>query len=151
MMTGTITDDGARGLSAFIHSIRGDWDVAGIRSALSSARLRAPSHELGIAAIRCAMGDARTPAVIGMDGPHWAGLVEHARVVRPADLARCDVHGLFLPCRSCAGDMKGAPDDARPDTLAPVSAADRAEVKRRADIARAVLRQHTTTSEETNR
>lgn len=80
-LTGTITDDQARALAQLVAALRPGWDVAGVRSALSAARHKGTAHELAIAAIRCTQSDARTPAVIGMDGPHWhtPGTVSSAR------------------------------------------------------------------------
>lgn len=72
-LTGTITDDQARALAQLVALLSGNkrWDVAGTRSAIHAARHRGTAHELAHAAIRCTQGDARTPAVIALDGPHW--------------------------------------------------------------------------------
>lgn len=83
----------AKQLAVFIHSIRGDWDIAGVHKALGFARGRGPADALAVAAIRAAMNPAnRTPAVIGMSGPHWVGaFVERQGPGRELD---CVEHGV---------------------------------------------------------
>jgi hypothetical protein len=123
MMTGTITDDQARALAQLVSLLSGDkrWDVQGVRAALSKARRQASAPDLAIAAIRCAVSpDARTPAVIGMDGPHWAQMpFAGGRETRPA---KCPTHGIAVRvtdglCTGCVADTKAA-DENRGDTLA---------------------------------
>lgn len=59
-------------LTAFLHELRGDWDKPGIEHALSVARGKGTAPDVAVAAIRAAaQAGNRTPAVIGMDGPHW--------------------------------------------------------------------------------
>jgi hypothetical protein len=116
MMTGTITDDQARALAQLVAALRPGWDVAGIRAALSNARHRAPAHDLAIAAIRCTQTDARTPAVIAMDGPHW-----HAPgTTSTANYERCPEPGhTSFPawnCSACrAEDLAGTTPRPTPD------------------------------------
>ena len=153
MMT-RITDDQIRPLAALISLLSGDknWDVVGIRAALITARGKANADELAIAAIRCAVSpDARTPAVIGMDGPHWVALPFAGG--RETRTAKCATHGVAVRlvdglCTGCVADTKAA-DDNRDDTLA--IDPDQAETNARG--ARTVLRAiHTarTTTKETD-
>lgn len=122
MMTGAITDDQARALAQLVALLSGDkrWDVAGVRSALSKARHKAPAANLAIAAIRCATNpDAKTPAVIGMDGPHWST----GTSVTTTDhrYARCQEPGhASFPAWNCAAcrSERIAADDNRDGTLA---------------------------------
>lgn len=78
-MTFEMTQKEAHALTAYIHLIRErsggpEWHKAGIEDALGRARKTAPSPDLAIAAIRAAREPSnRTPAVIGMEGPHWQG------------------------------------------------------------------------------
>jgi hypothetical protein len=141
MMTGAITDDQARALAQLVSLLSGDkrWDVAGVRAALSKARRQATAADLAIAAIRCAVApEARTPAVIGMDGPHWVAMpFAGGRETRPE---KCPTHGIAVRvtdglCTGCVADRKAA-DDNRDDTLA--IDPDRAETNARG--ARTVLR-----------
>lgn len=68
-------------LAAFIHSIRRDWDEAGIFKALGDALNMGTSSDLAIAAVAAARNEKnRTPAVIALQGPHWA----HVQVQRKA-------------------------------------------------------------------
>lgn len=123
MMTGTITDDQARALAQLVALLSGDkrWDIAGVRAALSKARHKATAPELAIAAIRCATNpDAKTPAVIGMDGPHWVAMPFAGG--RETRTAKCPTHGIAVRlvdglCTGCVADTKAA-DDNRDDTLA---------------------------------
>lgn len=59
-------------LSKFLNALNEEWDIAGIEYALGHAREMAPGPELACAAIRAAVTVGnRTPAVIGLPGPHW--------------------------------------------------------------------------------
>lgn len=59
-------------LAAFIHSVRRDWDEAGIVKALGDARMMGDVCDLAVAALAAARESSnRTPAVIAMQGPHW--------------------------------------------------------------------------------
>lgn len=74
-----LTQNEAHALAGFIALIRDrvpgpEWHKAGIEDALARARKIAPAPDLAIAAIRAAREPLnRTPAVIGMEGPHWQG------------------------------------------------------------------------------
>lgn len=69
-----ITKTQAQQLAAFLHSIRKDWDPAGIVHALGVARGRGSVDALAVAAVRAAVNPGnRTPAVIGQSGAHWVG------------------------------------------------------------------------------
>lgn len=88
-----MTKDEAADLARFIERIRrrlpGDtWHKPGIEDALGRARDRAPAPDLAIAAIRAAENPLnRTPAIIGMDGPHWR---EATTPPRPEQVDRGD-------------------------------------------------------------
>lgn len=64
----------AQYLADFIHeTIRPDWSVPGIMSALAAARDQADPADLAIVAIVAARrAENRTPGVIPLPGPHWA-------------------------------------------------------------------------------
>jgi hypothetical protein len=142
MMT-MITDDQIRPLAQLVSLLAGEkqWDVVGVRAALVTARRKASAADLAVAAIRCAVNpDARTPAVIGMDGPHWVAMpFAGGRETRPA---KCATHGIAVRvtdgrCTGCLADAIAA-DDARTDTL--TISPDQAETNARG--ARTVLRAH---------
>lgn len=62
----------AKALAKLLAELRPDWDERGTMAALEGARQRAGNFDLTLAAIRAAATPTvRTPAVIGMDGPHW--------------------------------------------------------------------------------
>lgn len=115
-----ITDTQAQHLAAFIAALRPDWHIPGTRTAIHTAKRRAPADELAIALIRLtARHDLRTPAVLCEDGPHWHGLETAA--ARAPRRPKCATHGLALRvedgmCTSCLGDAKGR-DENRTDTL----------------------------------
>lgn len=72
-MMNEITRTQAQQLAAFVHTLRRDWDPAGIVAALGEARVKGSADMVAHAAIRAAMNPrARTPAVIGRAGEHWA-------------------------------------------------------------------------------
>lgn len=148
MMTGTITDDQARALAQLVALLSGDkrWDVAGVRSALSKARHKAPAAALAIAAIRCATNpDAKTPAVIGMDGPHWST----GGTVTTTDhrYARCQEPGhQSYPAWNCAAcrSEKLAADDQQTETPTLAISRDQAAINERgATNAKRALAIHT--------
>jgi hypothetical protein len=92
------------------------WQIPGCKALLREAADLAPAGELARAAL--AFAEAPGIRVPSLDvfrdpsGPWWnAGTPEHARIVRPSDLPRCQAHRLFLPCASCAADAKA---DAQP-------------------------------------
>lgn len=63
----------AQALAAFVHTVRRDWDEAGIVTALGNARLMGDPFDLAVAAVAAARDENnRTPAVIAMPGPHWS-------------------------------------------------------------------------------
>lgn len=104
MTTPPINHDQATKLAAFIHTLRPEWDKPGILDAIGRARDRGAPAEVAVAAIRCAVsGQARTPAVIGMDGPHWRE--PERKHTGPATLVtgRCrDCGHLHPPADPCA-------------------------------------------------
>lgn len=87
----------ARALATYIELIRkrmpGDsWHRPGVEDALARARHRAPSPDLALAAISAATRpENRTPAIIGMDGPHWREASKPPRPEQLDDAGRCSV------------------------------------------------------------
>ncbi len=69
-----ILPEHAHALAQFINAaVRPEWGVAGIYDALGKAREMGEPGDLAIAAIAAALNpENRTPAVIAMQGPHWA-------------------------------------------------------------------------------
>lgn len=104
-----MTKDQAQRLAAFLHSIRTDWDPAGIVHALGVARGRGSVDALAVAAVRAAVEPLnRTPAVIGQSGPHWVGA--HRVVLGPPRVNVCAEHGVpELRCKS-KHQRRGVPD-----------------------------------------
>lgn len=97
-MTGfEMTKDEAAALARFIELLRrrlpGDtWHKPGIENALGIARKRADAPDLAHAAIAAAIRpENRTPAVIGMDGPHWREATKPPRPEHVDDGRRCSV------------------------------------------------------------
>lgn len=112
MMHGAITDDQARTLAAHVHTLRPDWDVPGIRAAISKARHVADAHDLGAALIRYAKReDMKTPGLFHEDGPHWRASVDVTpRVV----VAKCGRHPWApIPCQDCRVEADVAAEIAR--------------------------------------
>lgn len=99
-----ITAPQAKALAALLHELRPDWDPQGLLAAIHGARTKGSNFELAIAAIRAAATPSvRTPAVIGMDGPHWhpePAPKPHSRGPEPnTSCPRCHwPHGPNEPC-----------------------------------------------------
>jgi hypothetical protein len=112
MTSFTMTREEARDLAAFIERIRsrlpGDrWHKPGIEDALGRARDRASAPDLALAAIRAASEPMnRTPAVIGMDGPHWREASKPPHPEAVSSEGRCSICSQAQDkCRSLrAGD-----------------------------------------------
>lgn len=92
-----MTKDEAAALAGFIELLRrrlpGDtWHKPGIEDALGRARKRADAPDLAHAAIAAACRpENRTPAIIGMDGPHWRESVKPPRSEQLDNAGRCSV------------------------------------------------------------
>lgn len=72
MMQIEITHEQAKALATLLNALRPDWDLRGILSAIYEARGKGGNFDLVVAAVRCASQPSnRTPAVIGLEGPHW--------------------------------------------------------------------------------
>lgn len=139
----TITDDQARALAAFVYTLRPtrDWDIPGIRAAISNARHRAPAPELAQAIIRLSERvDLRTPAVLREDGPHWPASTPTRDDHR---YARCPEPGhtsyAAWNCGACAADRIGTDGPSDP----PTSHVDPDVAARGAAAVRAALRSAT--------
>ncbi|GII98369.1 hypothetical protein CLV28_0694 [Sediminihabitans luteus] len=114
-MMNEITADGARALAALVSTIRPAWGAAGVLAALADARHRGTAAELAHAAITAATTpEARTPAVIAMDGPHWhtthhpASSTDYDRCTQPG-------HGSF-PAWNCGACRSEDLEGQRPTT-----------------------------------
>lgn len=109
-------------LAKFIHQLRKrtggpDWHRAGIESALAEARRRAPAPDLAIAAIKAArVPTNRTPAIIGMDGPHWQGATNKPTPTHVEPVDRCSVCSLH---RDQCGERWGDDHEFRPSHQRP--------------------------------
>lgn len=116
-----ITKTQAQQLAVFLHSLRRDWDPAGIVHALGMAKGRGSVDALAVAAVRAAMVPGnRTPAVIGQSGAHWVGAFVERR--GPERELVCVVHG--VPESRCKSKHQrvGPPDwweDFRKGRVAP--------------------------------
>ena len=75
-------DDWALALARFVHCLRTDWDVPGIRAAIHAARHVDRRESVAIALIELARrDDLRTPALLPEPGAHWqTGRTPGARV-----------------------------------------------------------------------
>lgn len=104
-----LTKAQAQQLAEFLHTIRRDWDPAGIVHALGVARGRGSVDALAVAAVRAAVDPLnRTPAVIGRSGPHWVGAFRE--VQGPPRENVCVEHGVpELRCKS-QHQRRGTPD-----------------------------------------
>lgn len=105
-MTFEMTHQEASDLATLVEKLRrrlpGDpWHKPGIEDALARARHRASAPDLACAAIRAAeIPTNRTPAVIGMDGPHWREASKPPRVEPVNREERCSICGYSEPvCR----------------------------------------------------
>lgn len=96
-------------IATAVNRVRPDWDVPGIRSALTKAE--AAPWEVAVAAFRLAgTPDVRTPAFIPDRGRHWAD-TEVGK--RPAPM-RCPDHDEPAHmCRGCVAESVPMPDEVR--------------------------------------
>lgn len=70
--TGPLTPNQRHTLTGLLSALRPDWDATGIHVALRTASDRGSAIEVVRAAIEAAaLASNRTPAIIGMAGPHW--------------------------------------------------------------------------------
>lgn len=113
MMQATASrDDWAQPLAQLVACIRRDWDVQGIRAAISKARHRGTPLEIADALLRlAAKADLKTPAMLASDGAHWGTPTTVPTPRQP----RCQVdgheHELAPPhCRICASERLAAGD-----------------------------------------
>ncbi|WP_206515563.1 hypothetical protein [Georgenia faecalis] len=107
MMMTKLEKNHAQALAAFITTLRPDWDPQGVYVALGKARDHGDAAQVAIAAIRAATTPTnRTPAVIPLQGDHWAvsstpGTPAPHRGTRAP---RCTVYGHEnYPAHNCAG------------------------------------------------
>ena len=102
--------------------IRPEWGASGVLKAVIEAKDTAPAPDLACAAIRAAADpNNRTPAVIGMTGPHWLDLEHKPRSVPTSEL--CGIcNRPRLQCQSVAaksGDSHTFEDRTQPRKAAP--------------------------------
>lgn len=96
-MTFEMNQHEAAALAGFLEKLRkripGDpWHKPGIENALGQARHRAQAPDLAIAAIAaCIEPINRTPAIIGLDGPHWREATKPPRPLQVEPNERCSV------------------------------------------------------------
>ena len=133
-MTNEINGDQARALAALVATLRPGWDSPGVLAALRDARTKGTPDQVAHAATTAAMDPAnRTPAVIALDGAHWAGVrpVE----TRGANYDRCTVPGHeqwpAWHCAGCRADARAA-DAPRETTPEPVDVGPGPELARTA-------------------
>lgn len=133
-MTIEINGDQARALAALVAALRPDWDAPGVLAALRDGRTKGTADQLAHAAINAAMDPAnRTPAVIALDGSHWASVrpVE----TRGAKFDRCTRPGHeqwpAWHCAGCRADARAA-DSPRETTPEPVDVGPGPELARTA-------------------
>lgn len=106
-----LTRSQGEALTALLHTLRKDWDLAGIRAALRKAGELGPAVDVAVAACRVAANpDARTPALIHEPGTHWQELATGQRLVP----VMCQEHdqpaGRCSECDALAAPM---PDEIR--------------------------------------
>ena len=102
--------------AAMVEIRRPAWQAAGCRKMLLDYAREAPTVPLGEIGA-AALIYAQTPTIqapslaVFRAGPWWRNSIAHERTQRPSEQPRCDDHGLFLPCRSCAAESKAHPDE----------------------------------------
>lgn len=102
-----ITKPQAKALANLLHELRPDWDPQGLLTAIHTARTKSGNFDLAIAAIRAAATPSvRTPAVIGMDGPHWhpyqtAPATPRQHVQATGRCSKPDCGGIHAPDAPC--------------------------------------------------
>lgn len=84
-----ITYQQGQKLAELLHELRSDWDIKGCINFIREARGARPgtcNFDLVVAAIRAAQNpEARTPAVIALEGPHWHNAVPARPGAKPAN------------------------------------------------------------------
>lgn len=100
----------ARAIAFIVNAIRPDWDQAGIVAALGRARDMGDLATITVAAVRAATNPRNlTPAVIHMQGTHWAAAAGGGVSTNPLPhtVEPCPVHGLrpAHACPSCRSDF----------------------------------------------
>lgn len=82
-----------RAVAHITHRIRPDWATPGILTALRACPATASLADIAIAAITCARDrtDQRTPAVIALDGTHWATASIQPETPRLNPRQRCGI------------------------------------------------------------
>lgn len=118
----TMTANQGETLANLIHQLRPEWGLAGVAKALYEAREMADAMTLTRAALAAAADPGnRTPAIIGLHGPHWLGL-EH-KTPKVDTGALCDICSRPQPV--CEQIARRTGDDhrfiARADALALVT------------------------------
>lgn len=101
-MIGGLTMKQQLALTKLLHAFNDEWDLAGIDAALGRARDLAPGADLACAAIRAAVTVGnRTPAIIGLPGPHWRASSVEPRHAPATVGERCSTCSEYEPrCRA---------------------------------------------------
>lgn len=97
-----INHEQAKALARYVTTIRSDWHIDGILTAIGKVRDQAPIETLTMWAVRAALEPHnRTPAVIAMPGPHR----ETPKAdVRSYNIACSDHPDEQLPCGRCVSE-----------------------------------------------
>lgn len=95
-------------LTALLHQLRKDWDLAGIRAALQKAATLGSPVDVAVAACRVAGNpEAKTPGLIPQPGTHWQGLAAGKTIAAPM----CPEHEQHkaAACPECAAQAVPRP------------------------------------------
>ena len=105
----TTSSDWVYRLASLVHAIRHDWDEPGVASALRKVADR-PLATVARAAVACAIErtDQRTPAVIALDGHHWADSPAKAPTRIDASPLLCEHGNRPARCEACATAPRSA-------------------------------------------
>jgi hypothetical protein len=119
MMTDALNGTQAEALAVLVRTLRPEWDVPGVKSALFKARDRGNAFEVIHAALYAAEDLAnRTPAIIALAGPHWTRGRELGSSNPRGE--KCDQPGHegkpAHNCSYCIADRKARDDEAAPVT-----------------------------------
>ena len=96
-----ISQSQLQALTALIYQLRKDWDLPGIRAALTKAATLGTAADVAVAACRCASDlEMATPGLIPQPGQHWQGTTVAKRPIP----VMCSEHSGHKAgdCRVCA-------------------------------------------------
>lgn len=104
-----LTRSQGEALLALVGTMRKDWDLPGIRAAITKAAEVGSGHDVIVATVRAATNlEARTPALIPQPGPHWQNTTAGGH--QPPTM--CGIHPTHraLRCPECAVQDRATPD-----------------------------------------